>query len=101
MCFSFYSSRGKFVSHSDCNLSSADGGKVESGRPERRAIVHDLNNDLGIIIAACDLFKTSPHTQTEATARIDTIKATAQHMADRLAVRPTSAGRGAEEAREK
>jgi hypothetical protein len=65
--------------------------KGDSVAPERRAIVHDLNNDSGTIIAECDLLKQS-RLQTEATARINTIKTTAIRMANRLAARRTTTG---------
>ena len=53
----------------------------------RCAIIHDLSNDLAVIVGACDLVGTEHLTQS-AWERIRQIRATAMKMAKMIATRP-------------
>jgi hypothetical protein len=61
--------------------------KIDPRPYERRAEVHGLNNDLSVIIGQCDMLEGALTQQSDAAARVQLIKTTAQHMADKLATR--------------
>ena len=62
---------------------------------ERCTLAHDLNNDLTVIVGACDiltqLLKDNLVQVDAIGARVRVIKATAQRMADRIENRPCPA----------
>jgi hypothetical protein len=64
----------------------AHDAKIDLGLPETRTVVHDLNNDLGIVIAECDLLDCLLKKRSDTAARIRKIKTAARHMADRLSL---------------
>jgi len=67
----------------------ADPIKMSSGGLDPRALAHELNNDLGIIIAECELLERTLETEEPGTsARVKAIKIAACRMADRISASP-------------
>jgi RecB family endonuclease NucS len=50
--------------------------KKDPGPSERRAVVHDLNNDLSVIIGQCDMLQGSLTQASDEAARVNVIKTT-------------------------
>jgi len=67
----------------------ADPTKMSSGGLDPRTLAHELNNDLGIIIAECELLERTLETEEPGTsARVKAIKIAACRMADRISASP-------------
>jgi nitrogen-specific signal transduction histidine kinase len=66
----------------------ADQAKVNPGGLDARTLAHELNNDLGIIIAECELLEGTLK-QEEASARVKAIRIAACRMADRISANPS------------
>ena len=67
----------------------ADSTKMSSGSPDPRTLAHELNNDLGIIIAECESLEKTLTTEEPATsARVKAIRIVACRMADRISSSP-------------
>jgi hypothetical protein len=63
--------------------------KISSGRLDQYTLAHDLNNDLSIILAECDLLESTPQEKETATStRLKAIRTAASHMADRISACP-------------
>ena len=65
-----------------CNM--ADGSEIERQWPALPRAAHELNKDLGIIAAECDLLSLLLKGNPSALARVDSIRETAKRMADRI-----------------
>ena len=59
-------------------------GKVNSTAPVRQALAHELNNELGIIIAECDLLESTLKDDGVTFRRIKMIRTSARRIADRI-----------------
>ncbi len=69
--------------------SMAREAQISSGRPDRHTLVHDLNNDLAIIIAECDLLEsTLPKEEAATSMRLKAIRRAACRMAERISASP-------------
>ena len=67
----------------------ADPTKMSPGGLDPRTLAHDLNNDLGIIIAECELLQGALKTEEPGTsARVQAIRIAACRMADRISASP-------------
>jgi hypothetical protein len=67
----------------------ADPTKTSSGGLDQRTLAHELNNDLGIIIAECELLERTLKTEEAGTsARVKAIRIAACRMADRISASP-------------
>jgi hypothetical protein len=69
----------------------ADPTKMSAGGLHPRTLAHDLNNDLGIIIAECELLERTLKTEEPGTsARVQAIRIAACRMADRISASPST-----------
>ena len=59
-------------------------GEMRSRLPALPRLAHELNNDLGIIAAECDLLELSHKNDSSTLARIQAIKEAARRMAEKI-----------------
>jgi nitrogen-specific signal transduction histidine kinase len=67
----------------------ADPTKMNSAGLDARTLAHELNNDLGIIIAECELLeRTLKNEEAGTSARVKAIRIAACRMADKISANP-------------